>query len=72
MSWTRSKSSANNAKNEKMEDLKKRMQDETPVKRLNAVVGIDLYDKIKDQCKTERRTISEITRQLWIDYLSKV
>ncbi|WP_226584242.1 hypothetical protein [Acuticoccus sediminis] len=39
-------------------------------KRLNAEVEAVLYKRIKSQAVAEERTISEITRQLWIEYLS--
>lgn len=41
-----------------------------PKKRLNADVEATLYKRIKSQAVAEERTISEITRQLWIEYLS--
>ena len=41
-------------------------------KRLNAEVESSLYQRIKAQAVVvEDRSISEITRELWIDYLSK-
>lgn len=42
-----------------------------PKKRLNAVVEADLYLRIKSQAVREDRSISDITRTLWIEYLSK-
>jgi hypothetical protein len=38
--------------------------------RLNADIEKSLYRKIKMRCLEEDRSISEITRQLWIEYLS--
>lgn len=40
-------------------------------KRLNADVEAALYKRIKSRAVAEERTISEITRELWIEYLSK-
>lgn len=42
-----------------------------PKKRLNADVESSLYRRIKAHAVSEERTISDITRQLWVDYLSK-
>lgn len=42
-----------------------------PKKRLNADVEASLYRRIKGRAVAEDRTISDITRQLWIEYLSK-
>lgn len=41
-----------------------------PKKRLNAEVEAALYKRIKQQSLNEDRSISEITRQLWLEYLS--
>ncbi len=42
-----------------------------PKKRLNAQVEANLYRHIKTQAAREDRSISDITRQLWLEYLSK-
>ena len=42
-----------------------------PKKRLNTDVEASLYRRIKQQAFLEERSISEITRRLWIEYLSK-
>lgn len=42
-----------------------------PSRRLNVNMPDDLYRKIKLRCAEEGRDISEITRDLWIEYLSK-
>ena len=42
-----------------------------PKKRLNTDVEANLYRRIKKQAVLEERSISDITRQLWIEYLSK-
>lgn len=39
-------------------------------RRLNAEIEDSLYRNIKARAATEDRSISEITRQLWIEYLS--
>lgn len=39
-------------------------------KRLNVPVAPDLYKAMKRQAVEEDRTIAEITRQLWLDYLA--
>jgi len=41
-----------------------------PKKRLNAQVEANLYRRIKTQAVREDRSISDITRQLWLEYLS--
>ena len=54
------------------ERLLKEVQDtHVPKKRLNAVVEASLYRRIKTQAAREDRSISDITRKLWIEYLSK-
>lgn len=40
-------------------------------RRLNADIEDSLYRQIKLRAAEEGRTISEITRNLWIEYLSK-
>ncbi|MEM9716012.1 MAG: hypothetical protein AAF826_05790 [Pseudomonadota bacterium] len=40
-------------------------------RRLNADVEDSLYRQIKVRAAEEGRTISEITRELWLEYLSK-
>ncbi|MCE8000867.1 MAG: hypothetical protein HEP70_18605 [Rhodobiaceae bacterium] len=42
-----------------------------PKKRLNAEIEESLYRQIKTKAAQEGRNISEITRALWIEYLSK-
>jgi len=40
-------------------------------RRLNTDIEDSLYKKIKIKAIEEGRSISEITRQLWVEYLSK-
>lgn len=40
-------------------------------KRLNTDIEDSLYKRIKIRAIEEGRSISEITRELWIEYLSK-
>lgn len=40
-------------------------------RRLNAEIEDSLYRRIKGRAAEEGKTISEITRQLWLEYLSK-
>lgn len=40
-------------------------------RRLNAEIEDSLYRRIKGKAAEEARTISSITRDLWIEYLSK-
>jgi TRAP-type C4-dicarboxylate transport system substrate-binding protein len=40
-------------------------------KRLNAEIEESLYKQIKMKAVEEGRTISDITRDLWAEYLSK-
>lgn len=40
-------------------------------RRLNAEIEDSLYRRIKGRAADEGRTISSITRNLWIEYLSK-
>jgi hypothetical protein len=41
-----------------------------PKKRLNADVEASLYRRMREQALREDSTVSEITRRLWIEYLS--
>jgi hypothetical protein len=41
-------------------------------KRLNAEVDPQLYKRIKSRALQEDRSVSDITRQLWLEYLGKV
>jgi macrodomain Ter protein organizer (MatP/YcbG family) len=43
----------------------------TPTRRLNIDVEATLYRRMKTQAVKEDRTLSDITRQLWQEYLSK-
>ena len=45
--------------------------DSEPKKRLNAEVEASLYRRIKAHSAIEGRSISDVTRQLWVEYLSK-
>lgn len=40
-------------------------------RRLNIEIEDSLYRRIKGRAAEEGRTISSITRELWIEYLSK-
>lgn len=40
-------------------------------KRLNAEIEESLYRQIKMKAVEDGRSISDITRQLWVEYLSK-
>jgi hypothetical protein len=40
-------------------------------RRLNADIEETLYRRIKGRAAESGRTISDITRELWIEYLSK-
>ena len=40
-------------------------------RRLNAEIEDKLYRKIKARAAEDGRTISDITRELWMEYLSK-
>lgn len=40
-------------------------------KRLNAEIEESLYRKIKVKAAEDGRSISDITRNLWLEYLSK-
>lgn len=42
-----------------------------PKRRLNVDVEDSLYRRIKVRVAEEGKTITEITRDLWIEYLSK-
>ena len=42
-----------------------------PTRRLNIDVDATLYRRMKTQAVKEDRTLSDITRQLWQEYLSK-
>ena len=54
------------------EKLLKEVTDTSEKKRrLNTDIEDSLYKRIKIQAIEEGRSISEITRQLWFEYLSK-
>ena len=54
------------------EQLTEQVKTTTPeMKRLNAVIEANLYRQIKTRAAQEGRSISDITRALWIEYLSK-
>lgn len=56
-------------KNKLLEDVTDKQETK---KRLNAEVESSLYRRIKTQAVViEDRSISEITRELWIEYLNK-
>lgn len=57
-------------------EIKSRLMDEAmesnvKKKRLNADIEEDLYKKIKTRAVQEGRSVTDITRELWITYLSK-
>ena len=39
-------------------------------KRLNAEVEAELYKRIRQRALEEGRSVSAITRQIWVEYLS--
>lgn len=41
-----------------------------PKKRLNVEIEVSLYRRMKARAVAEDRTISDITRQFWLEYLS--
>jgi len=51
--------------------LLKEVKEEEAKARLNADIEKSLYRKIKMRSVEEDRSISQITRELWIEYLSK-
>jgi len=54
------------------EKLLKEVTDTSEKKRrLNTDIEESLYKKIKSKAIEEGRSISEITRELWFEYLSK-
>jgi hypothetical protein len=55
---------------------KRRLLDEVretapPMRRLNADIEAPLYRRMKARAVQEDRTLSEITRTLWLEYLEK-
>lgn len=60
----------------KGEEIRKKIMDDVvesseKQRRLNAVIEESLYKKIKIKAAEEGRTISDMTRELWITLLSK-
>lgn len=47
------------------------VQGATGTKRLNAPVPADLYRRIQQQALDEGRSVAEITRALWMEYLGE-
>jgi hypothetical protein len=56
---------------EKRRLLEELRESAPPLKRLNADIEASLYRKMKAQAVKEDRTLSEITRELWLEYLRK-
>jgi hypothetical protein len=56
---------------EKRRLLEELRESAPPLKRLNADIEASLYRKVKAQAVKEDRTLSEITRELWLEYLRK-
>ena len=42
-----------------------------PKKRINFDVDADLYRRMRTQAVNESRSVADITRALWVEYLSK-
>ncbi len=57
-----------NIKEQLLEDIQ---DTNVPKKRLNAEIEADLYRRIRSKALMEDRSVSEITRQLWIQYLAQ-
>lgn len=52
--------------------LLKEMQDTAgPMRRMNIDVDAQFYRRMKRQALEEDRTLSQITRELWAEYLRK-
>ena len=47
------------------------METGSRMRRLNIDMDADLYRRMKRQAVEEDRTLSEITRELWTEYLRK-
>ncbi|MDY6980131.1 MAG: plasmid partition protein ParG [Pseudomonadota bacterium] len=56
-------------KEELLQDV--RSQDDEPKKRLNLDVEASLHRRMKAQAVNEGRSVADITRALWAEYLSK-
>ena len=48
---------------------KKKSSADDDMTRLNVHLEADLYAQIKVRCALERRSITDITRELWVTYL---
>lgn len=55
----------------KKDKLRQAVQEEAPKKRLNVEVEAALYKRIRARALEEDRSVSEITRELWIKYLGR-
>lgn len=51
--------------------LKELRETAPPLRRLNADIEADLYRRMKARAVQEDRTLSAITRELWLEYLRK-
>lgn len=58
-------------KNIKEQLLEEVQNSNAPKKRLNAEIEAELYLHIRSRALMEDRSVSEITRQLWIKYLNQ-
>ncbi|MGZ8287436.1 MAG: hypothetical protein ACXWUQ_17665 [Allosphingosinicella sp.] len=56
---------------EKSRLLEELRQTAPPMRRLNTDIEAALYRRMKAQAVKEDRTLSEITRELWLEYLGK-
>jgi len=52
--------------------LKKSLFDDSEKTRLNCEMEKTLYKRIQKRAIDEERTVSKITRQLWVEYLERV
>lgn len=56
---------------EKSRLLEEVREETVHTRRLNADIEVGLYRRMKAQAVAEDRTLSEITRELWLEYLQK-
>jgi phage gp29-like protein len=56
---------------QKKQDLLDEVRDRPKNKRLNVEIDPDLFRRIKAHAAMQGRTITDITKELWLEYLSK-
>lgn len=63
--------SSNGETSERKQRLMKEVRGENEKKRINVLVEPELYERLRRKVFEERTTISDVTRDFWVDYVSR-